>query len=290
MKGVCRLYDIETDLMGSHIIPRFAFDHMKKTGSKFLRRSFEPNIRLQDGTKKHWLSKEAETEFSKRETWFTNKIFYPYLAGSKKRIQYDDNLLYFTISVLWRVLLEQIEHPSLIDEPYLDKLKVVAEDWKLFLRGDKKMPEHRKVYIFLTGSVVYHDFDSNEANYYLTRTIDATIVANDPPTFVSVYAKFNRFIFWSTIIGGSTKGLSSIKINPMGGVLNLPQTCNDVTMNNFFINRMKQIKQLPEVSDKQKKIIEEHFNNHKEDFLKSDAADAMRNDLLLENKIKIIDG
>lgn len=289
MNGVCRLFDIEADLRESHIIPKFAFDHMKKTGSRFLRRSSDPNLRLQDGTKKYWLSSKAETAFSRRETWFSNKIFYPYLVGDKKQIEYDDNLLYFTISVLWRVLLEQIEHSSLIGEPYLDTLKVVAEDWKLFLRGDKKLPDYRKIYIYLTDRVAYHDIDSNEVNYYFTRTIDATIVANNPPTFVSVYAKFNRFMFWSTIIGGSTRGFSSIKINPSGGFLKLPQTCNDIYMNHFFINRIMQLKQLPEVSEKQKKIIKNHFNKYKEEFLKSDAADAMRNDISLENRIRIID-
>lgn len=289
MNGICRLLDIEADLRQSHIIPKFALDHMKKTGSRFLRRFSEPNLRMQDGMRKYWLCSEAEEKFSKRETWFANKIFYPYLVGDKKQINYDNNLFYFTISVLWRVLLEQIEHPSIHGEPYLDKLKTVAEDWKLFLRGDKELPDHRKVYIFLTDRILYHNIDSDEVNYYLTRTIDATIVANDPPTFVSVYAKFNRFTFWSTIIGGNTKGLSSIKINPSGGSLNLPQTCNDVYMNYFFVNRILQQKQLPQVSEKQKKIIADDFDRHKEEFLKSDAADAMRSDILIENRIKIID-
>lgn len=282
MNGICRLYDIETDLKESHIIPKFAYEYTKKSGSRFLRAFANPNVRIQDGPKKYWLCQNAETEFSKRETWFTNNIFYPFLKGDKKQLKYDENLFYFVISVLWRVLLDQTEHSSLQGEPYLDRLKLVAKDWQEFLRGDKKLPDYRKVYILLTGRVQFHSIDSDEVDYYLTRTIDATIVANNPPTFVSVYAKFNRFIFWSTVLGGSSKGLSSIKINPVGGVLNFPQICNDSYMNSFFTNRILQQKKLPEISERQKKIIEDDLDRNKEKFLNSDAAEAMRNDLYLE--------
>ena len=36
MKGKCALYDIETELKLSHIIPKFAFDYLKRTGGKYL--------------------------------------------------------------------------------------------------------------------------------------------------------------------------------------------------------------------------------------------------------------
>jgi hypothetical protein len=286
MKGICRLYDIETELMESHIIPKFVIEHMKRTGSRFLRFFSNPNKRVQDGVKEYLLSAKAEQDFSKREKWFAERIFFPYLNEDQRQLKYDDNLFYFSISLLWRVLIGHLNHPSLKDEQYLDRLKEVSGDWKLYLRGERKVPKYNKVYIYLTGRVLYHDIDSDEVDYYLTRALDATIVANDPPTFVSVYAKFNRFIFWATIYGGNTTGLSTLKISPTGGVINIPQNCKDEYMNSFFRNRIIEIGTLPTVSEKQKKIIEDDFERNKSKFLKSDAADSMRNDLMLEKQRK----
>ncbi|REA57549.1 hypothetical protein DSL64_23785 [Dyadobacter luteus] len=49
MKGICKLYEVEAELMESHIIPKFVIEHMKKTGSRFLRAFANPNKRMQDG-------------------------------------------------------------------------------------------------------------------------------------------------------------------------------------------------------------------------------------------------
>ncbi|REA56936.1 hypothetical protein DSL64_25110, partial [Dyadobacter luteus] len=237
-----------------------------------------------DGFKQYLLSSQAEQDFSRRETWFANNIFYPYLNEKRTQIKYDENLYYFAISLLWRVLIGQLDHPSIQDEPYLEKLKEVATDWKLFLRCERKVPKFNKVYIFLTDRALSHDIASDDVDYYLTRIIDATIVTNSPPSFVSVYAKFNKFIFWATVQGGNATGLGSLKINPMGGSINLPQNFRDQYMNSFFRNRILQLSQFPDISEKQKKIIEDDFERNKESFLQSDAADSMRNDLLLSRK------
>lgn len=85
MKGHCKLYDREAELMKSHIIPKFAFDYMKKTGGYF-RALNNPNVRVQDGPKKYLLSTEAEQEFSKRERWFANNIFFSISKRRKEQI------------------------------------------------------------------------------------------------------------------------------------------------------------------------------------------------------------
>ena len=60
MKGICALYDNETELMESHIFPKFIIKNTKKTGSQYLRRVIEPNKREQDGPKSYLLSFKAE--------------------------------------------------------------------------------------------------------------------------------------------------------------------------------------------------------------------------------------
>jgi len=84
MIGKCALYDNETELKLSHIIPKFAFDYMKKTGGKYLRTYENPDVRVQDGPKEYLLGEQAEQEFSKRERWFANNIFFPYMKDNKQ--------------------------------------------------------------------------------------------------------------------------------------------------------------------------------------------------------------
>lgn len=103
MKGSCALYDKESKLLDSHIYPKFIIKHTKKTGSSYLRNYEKPNKREQDGPKIKLLSFEAEQAFSKREKWFAENIFVPYLSR-KYKLQYDNNLYYFAISFLWRVI------------------------------------------------------------------------------------------------------------------------------------------------------------------------------------------
>ena len=108
MKGNCRLYKREDDLQKSHIFPKFVINYTKRTGSKYLRSYLEPNRRMQDGIKSYLLSREAEQEFAKRENWFAEKIFRPYLSG-KVKLEYTSDLYYFAISFLWRILISELE-------------------------------------------------------------------------------------------------------------------------------------------------------------------------------------
>lgn len=286
MKGICKLYDVETDLKQSHIIPKFVFDHLKNTGSRYLRFFANPNKREQDGMKEYLLCDKAEQDFSKREKWFAEKIFYPYINRNQRQFKYDENLFYFSISLLWRVLIGHLDRSNLQSQHYHDRLKEVSEDWKRYLRGEQKTTKYNKVYMYLTDRVVWHNIDSDGVDYYFTRAVDATIVTNDSVPFVSVYTKFNRFVFWATVYGGNATGLGALKLNRSGGVINIPQRFNDEYMNGFFKNRIIEISKLPNVSEKQRKIIEDEFEKNKSTLLKSDAADSMRNDLMLERRRK----
>ena len=111
MRGECKLYGTETELRASHIIPKFVIDYFKATGSRYLRRFNVPNQRLQDGIKRNYLCHEAEQLFGVKEKWFSEHIFKPFMENGKSSFQYDENLYYFLISVLWRCLLHQLELP-----------------------------------------------------------------------------------------------------------------------------------------------------------------------------------
>lgn len=280
MKGHCRLYDREEELMKSHIIPKFAFDYMKKTGGYF--RAFSnPNVRVQDGPKKYLLSADAEQEFSKRERWFANNIFFPYQKGEKNKFEYDENLGYFVVSVLWRVLLGQMDHDSVSKESKLDFLSEVAEEWKDFLANGKKPVKFTDLNIFLTDRLASTPSTNNRiADVYFSRAIDATVIANKNCTTVGIYVKFLRFVVWSIVKGEPTKG-KGIKINLSKGSLSTPQIINDDYFGNFLFHRVQELESLPSMSKQQEqKTIDEIIKNE-DKFWNSDAAHALMNDYRL---------
>ena len=96
MTGICALTKKESQLKQSHIFPKFVLEWMKNTGSNYLWGN-EQNKRQQDGPKPYLLSDEAEQMFSRREKWFAENIFHPYLKDPTISFSYDKNLFYFAI-------------------------------------------------------------------------------------------------------------------------------------------------------------------------------------------------
>lgn len=281
MKGKCKLYNIQADLRESHIYPKFVIDYTKKTGSKYLRNFVQPNRRYQDGPKQFLFSDKAELEFSKREKWFAENVFIPYLELNKNQFEYNENLYYFTISLLWRALIMNIDEPQIINEPYRIDLLIAYDEWKSFLKDYKFPLTYKNCYIFLTDRVDSANTNIQGADFYLTRALDATIISNPENTYVAVYAKFSRFIFWSVIRGENESNLLTLKINPISGKINNPQTLDD-DMVGFLINRIKQIENLPKASEKQQEQILKDINKDMDGFLKSDLGQSIFNDILIK--------
>ena len=280
MKGKCKLYGTETELRKSHIIPKFAFDYMKKTGGPYLRSFENPNKRIQDGIKKYLLGERAEQEFSKRERWFTNNIFFPYLTQNQQKMDYDENFAYFIISVLWRVILDILDNP-LSDPKKLDFLYQVVDEWKEFLAESIYPRNYNDLNIMLTDRLTSHTTNSRNADLYLSRYIDATIIINDDYSTVGVYVKFMRFMFWSILKGKPTEG-KNIKVQFTPSVLTLPQVVQDDYFGGFILRRIKEIDNGPVVSKAQHRKIVEEIMKNENSFWNSDAGKSMLNDYRLK--------
>ncbi|WP_152530934.1 hypothetical protein [Sediminibacterium sp. C3] len=279
MTGTCKLYDLEEDLRESHIYPKFIIDYFRSTGSKFMRSFTEPNRRMQDGIKLYLLSEKAEQKFSTSEKWFAENIFRPYQDQNQKTLVYNDNLYYFSLSFLWRILLLNLSDPEISKQPYYKLLCETQADWKLFLR-DYKYPQFDRIYLFLTDRVVSHNLDIKGVDYYMTRALDGTIVSNDSNTFIAVYGKFLKFAFWGVLKGANDEAkIADLRINPTTGNLKTPQNFEDQTMISFFYNRIKQLDFNNLTSDKQQEKILKEVMKDKESFLYSDAGKSILNDL-----------
>ena len=279
MKGICALYDTEEDLKESHIFPKFVINHTKKTGSKYFRRLVEPDKRLQDGVKLHLLCEKAEQEFSKREKWFAENIFVPYISGETK-LPYNENLYYFTVSFLWRILILELKRDATLKDNWYYNIICEAEaEWKEFLKSGKKINKYDIFCIQLTDRVKENSTDLTGVDFYLTRALDATIVDNQTQTCLMIYGKFNRFIFWGILKKyGDENKLSDSLINPTGGTILVPQNLEYFPICSFLYNRIKQIETLPRPNQEQEQKILNEIMKDAENFWNSDVGKSLYND------------
>ncbi len=278
MKGICRLTHKEADLRHSHIYPKFVINWMKDTGSPYLRNLSNPNLRFQDGYKKHLLSQEAEQLFSEKEKWFAENVFHPYLNDPATDLKYDDNLFYFSISMLWRILILELDDPTINTFRYYEQLIEAEAQWRTFLQNKTYPKNYDRILLILTGRIRSHDITSSNVDYYLTRSADGTIVFNDTTYFCSVYVKFARFIFFGLIQNGDENAMNEVKVNPIGGIIEPPKHFAEPNIVSFFNSRVKQLDEKTLPSEKQQNVIYEDFEKGKGKIIGTDLYESIETD------------
>lgn len=286
MKGICRLTRKETELRNSHIYPKFVVEWMKSTGSKYQRGYTTPNKREQDGYKKYLLSEEAEQLFSKREKWFAENIFRKYLDDTFIQMNYDENLFYFAISMLWRILVLEIEHPACKSFKFRDTLLDTEKQWRNFLLNGIYPKDYDKIHLILTDNVVDHTMPSQSVDYYLTRMMDGTTVFNEKFNYCSMYAKFSKFIFWSFLLGDDESKMSKTRINPIKGSIGIPQRFDSIQILSFIPHRIRLIDNMEFASDKQQDVILEEILKNKDHYQNSELANSLEFDYMMKEKNK----
>lgn len=109
----CYFYDKEkckkcepTDLRDSHIFPNFLFRYIKKDiGEIPFRDATNPNLIIRSGIKYRLLCECGEKTFNNYETYFSKKIFYPYVKQKSTSVTYDRSFSMFIISLFWRCFI-----------------------------------------------------------------------------------------------------------------------------------------------------------------------------------------
>lgn len=284
-KGKCALYGLDCDLQESHILPKFAYRYLIETGSRYMRRIVEPSKRLQDGIKIPLLSKNAETEFSKRETYFKNEIFDYVVKVDEGSFKYDERLYYFIVSILWRVV-QFIKQKGFHQLSLNEKRSVLNAEmvWREYLKGEVPPSKFNKVYLNISGKRIKdYNFDSGDIDYYMTRITDFTIIKNARGSYLAIYAKFGRFIFWSVLNGKGTHRLKKQRVDPLGGQILFPCELNESNIVGFIYNRIKGIERIGyNLSPKQEqKTLSEFQTNVDPD---SDLIDSMLTDFEIQRR------
>ncbi|MGX5569516.1 hypothetical protein ACWKT7_27940 [Bacillus toyonensis] len=181
--GICALCKKESELEESHIISKFAYKGLKKeTFTGRIRTPDEPNIPLQDGTKKYLLCGVCEDLFNEYETPFSKKIYYPFKENKLDQpISYDGDWLYrFITSVHWRVLYHSLEAYRAEQNP---ERKLPQENLSVLSAAEEIMRS------YLLSS--REDLDKLENHIvFLTEEMLAPLVSNPHVTiFGSVFSK-----------------------------------------------------------------------------------------------------
>lgn len=278
MKGVCKLCDKEKKLSESHIIPKFVFKWMQKSGGKYFRNPLNPNARMQDGFKPNLLCKNCEQIFGTNEKWFSENIFYPFLNKNKNTIKYGKELSKFIISVLWRILL--LSKETLTNETYKELSLEVLEEWKKYLFENISPNKYTKIHlIFIPDSpedeVQLHKYITR----YFHRSSDGGLIELEN-TFI-VFAKFSRFFIFAEIVKSEQNFLGT-EISLNYGITNPNQHIVNEKVSCFFTERAFDVYELMEktISDNQKKKINTSIKKDIGSFLKTDLGKSVLKDVI----------
>jgi uncharacterized protein YchJ len=276
--GICKLCGNNTDLKESHIVPRFVYQWMRKTGGSYFRSTGEPMIRKQDGAKNYLLCGDCEQRFSSREAYFKCNIFDAYLNDGVKCINYDQRLFYFLISVAWRVLIKDLAEPNVGTHRFILQLREAEAEWRNYLLSECIPSKYNETHLFLTDLFTGNTLPVRRMNLYFARAVDGTIVSSE--TKCAIYWKFSRFLSFSSITPFDQSLWVGTRINPSGGTLTIPQQMKDGIMGEFMADRARIAAEAAKdiLTDKQKEFHINRIKQNPSEFLASDLGKTLKAD------------
>ncbi len=233
-RAECKLCGIPSELVESHIIPKFVFQWMKQTGMQFLRSGKSPNIRVQDGIKEYLFCRKCEQIFGTSEKWFSEKVFHPYLANQERVFLYNELLSKFIVSLLWRLLLKSNLDEEYQNFPLKKEMLEALEEWRDFLLHNRVPTKYNDLHLFLNpeewGGVQPNPYVSR----YFSRDVDGHIIYL--PEEGWIYVKFARFMFFGRL-KGSIKSFRNTRINFTSGNTLLGNFIDDPDISSYLVNR-----------------------------------------------------
>lgn len=180
--SLCKLCKKSDDLRVSHVLPRFVGKYLKDTSATGFLTAVDENgnpSRSQDLYKRRLICDKCESVLNEAETFFANKVFYPFKKEELKSIPVDGRLGMFAVSVSLRALwiMQLVKHPLV--ERWKDQLDGLETEWRNYLL---KTPN------FVKGNHSHHILLCNEA-------ILAAGVKNSPTLIHSVLRTSAYYLF-----------------------------------------------------------------------------------------------
>ena len=282
MEGICRLCKNYRELQLSHIIPNFVFKWLRKSSISYIRKSNEPDRRVQDGEKRYLLCKECEERLSAWETIFANKIFSKLHSDQDRKMfyQYGDWCLKFAVSVSWRVLECSsdmgLEHFS---EQQNMLVAQALETWRQYLLGQTSTIGQFEQHALPLDMIKTHTFNnlSPFINRYFTRSIDVDIPCSSSAAFI--YSKMGRFLLVGIIQEPNHNDWQGTKIHAKKGIIGSRKFRLPKRMGAYINSRAeKAATALASMSDIQAQKVSETIRSNVDAFLSSDVFSALLQD------------
>jgi hypothetical protein len=233
---ICALTHEECELRKSHIYPKFIWDFLKDKGGSRFRSVNAPTKVMQDGEKDYLLGNRAEQMFSLREKWFVEHIFMPFCNKTilKTKANYDNNLYYFIVSVLWRRFYTLRDY---IKVELREQCMLALEEWREYLLNGVTPPKFNQIYMMpITPGLFFspyfsfnkdfyvtiEDYKNNRTDFYpvtsyLLTDFDSEIYC--APNNYAFFCKIPRFFFWAVIERNDTELNFGIRVKPNGGTI-----------------------------------------------------------------------
>lgn len=240
----CKLCSQNRVLRESHIIPQFVARWLKDTSATgYLRQAVKANLRKQDFPTQELLCGECETRLSRWETQFSQSIFMPYWDGETE-FAYDDWLLKFTVSLIWRAGIVQLENfrqykPNLVH--HLERALAVWKDFLLDKVSSPKPYAHHLLFMdfveSIEGVILPEGF-----HWYTLRAVDTTIPASSKEVYG--YVKLPAMIFFTGIFPNRPSGWKNTRLYARGKISASNQIVSNDAFGEFYLDRVQQAERL----------------------------------------------
>lgn len=271
----CKLCNNKSELQESHIIPKFVFKWMKTTGSGRFRQLKVFDKPLQDGIKDFLLCDTCEKKLGKKEKWFKENFFETYLEYPNSKFKCNDELIFFTISILWRVLIYFKDDGN----PYRFKkeLDLAELEWRNFLNIGSSLNNFKSIHIAFIPEKLNIEGGGEYLYSYFHRAVDIDISENNLKSFV--YAKFSRFIFFGLIKGISNYSFKGTNIITSDILNPLDQEMDYADLIDFIISRSTIIKSYKDLSINQQRQNDKYFEKRLDNIRGNDYWKTLMNDI-----------
>lgn len=216
---------------------------------------------------------ECERRFSTAENYFATQIFRPILSGVVD-LRYDSRLMYFLVSVLWRLTQVSLPKARTDGNRFLDRIEAAESEWRQFLLGIGELWDFAHVHLFVFDISPNPPGAAKGFNVYCARALDGTFVNNKTSSYV--YAKFARFLCTAVLTPYHEADWVNTRIVNGAGTLSIPQEIRDTFIGNFILHRADTIAEIfdTQLSVRQHKVIEDHVFKNADAVANSDLARA----------------
>jgi hypothetical protein len=164
-------------LYHGHVKPRFVYKWLG-TGMRSVGR---PNLRREDGPRRHLLCHDCERLLSGWETKTQQEIFEPLHDDRSSRFEYGPWFTKFAVSVVFRALLASKEDRAVNHFPadYLQNMEDALAVWRDYLLGDRAQLGEFSVHAVILGFIADVETAALSApgiNMYLSLVVGSNVL------------------------------------------------------------------------------------------------------------------